>query len=56
MGKTNKAWHEMNPMPRNATVQQRIDWHIAHADACGCRPMPPSIRELVEERRAAGEA
>ena len=53
MGKTNKSWHEENPMPRNATAQQRLDWHVAHAEACGCRPMPSSILQLLKEPKPA---
>lgn len=37
MGKANKSWHEQNRMPKNATLQQRIAWHVAHAKACRCR-------------------
>lgn len=49
MGTTNKAWHEHNRMPRNPTFQQRVAWHVAHAAACGCRPMPPAIVELLKQ-------
>lgn len=56
MGKTNKSWHEKNRMPSNATVQQRIDWHLDHAKACGCRPMPASIIQLIKERRPVSGA
>ncbi len=56
MGKTNKSWHEQNPMPKNATLQQRIAWHLAHAKACGCRPVPPSILQLLpkEDEQSIG--
>jgi hypothetical protein len=36
MGKANKSWHWDTLMPKNATVQERIEWHLAHAEACGC--------------------
>lgn len=49
MGTTNKVWHEHNRMPPNATFQQRVAWHLAHAAACGCRPMPPAIVEFLKE-------
>jgi hypothetical protein len=38
-------------MPRNATLDQRIAWHLAHAEACGCRPIPG---KLLEEMKARG--
>jgi carboxymethylenebutenolidase len=27
-------------MPRKASLEQRIAWHVAHRDHCGCRPAP----------------
>jgi hypothetical protein len=39
----NAAWHEHNPMPKNATLEQRVKWHAAHAKACACRPIPKSV-------------
>jgi hypothetical protein len=48
--KLNAPWHEKNPMPKNATLEQRIKWHVAHADKCGCREMPISIKTALAER------
>jgi hypothetical protein len=45
----NKEWHRLNRMPPKATREQRIKWHAAHASACGCRPIPESIRQDVEK-------
>ncbi len=45
----NRVWHEQNPMPPNATLQQRITWHIAHAAECGCREIPQSVKQALEE-------
>jgi hypothetical protein len=39
----NARWHELHPMPKNASRAERVDWHIAHAKHCACRPMPKSI-------------
>lgn len=50
----NAAWHEAHPMPKNATLDQRVAWHIAHAAACGCRPAPATVTpELSRRKRAA---
>lgn len=46
----NKAWHRDHPMPPKASREQRIEWHAAHATACGCRAIPESIRPDVEKR------
>jgi uncharacterized protein YdhG (YjbR/CyaY superfamily) len=43
----NAAWHLRNRMPRNASLYQRVVWHLAHARACGCRPIPRSVLRLA---------
>ena len=48
--KINRAWHEAHRMPRTAKLEQRLDWHVAHAANCGCREMPQSIRLELERR------
>ncbi len=50
MAKTNKLWHEQNPMPKNPTAEQRIAWHIDHAKNCGCRPIPAGVAALMRAR------
>ena len=50
MSKTNREWHEQNRMPRNPTLEQRLAWHLAHAQACQCRPIPASLLKLLETR------
>jgi hypothetical protein len=35
-------------MPKNATAQQRIAWHRAHQEHCGCRPIPSKLLEQIE--------
>jgi hypothetical protein len=47
----NAEWHGDNPMPVNATLEERIAWHLAHAKFCGCRPMPPSIRAAIKKNK-----
>jgi catechol 2,3-dioxygenase-like lactoylglutathione lyase family enzyme len=37
-------------MPKRATLGERVRWHVAHASACGCRPMPRTIREALQTR------
>ena len=41
--KTNKEWHEKNKMPKNATFEERITWHIEHQKNCNCRPTPKKL-------------
>jgi hypothetical protein len=54
----NGAWHGKNPMPRPAKMDDRIRWHLAHAKACGCRPIPASVVGAIRERsgKATGAA
>ena len=52
----NAAWHEGHPMPPRATLDQCVTWHVAHAKACGCRPMPASVVAELKRRDAAGVA
>jgi hypothetical protein len=46
----NREWHLAHRMPRNATLEQRLEWHIMHAANCSCREMPESIRRELEAR------
>ena len=45
-----REWHQTHRMPKNATLDQRIEWHMAHAANCGCRDMPARIRAEIEKR------
>lgn len=49
--KTNKEWHLANRMPPNATLSQRVTWHIEHARHCACREMPEKIKEEIRKRK-----
>ena len=50
MEKINATWHQAHPMPKNPTVDQRIEWHLAHANACGCRAIDGKILEEIKRR------
>ncbi|MBI5856672.1 MAG: hypothetical protein HZB42_03395 [Sphingobacteriales bacterium] len=39
--KLNAAWHKKHPMPKNPTVQQRVEWHLSHLKNCNCHPVLP---------------
>ena len=51
----NKEWHRSHPMPPKATRAQRVVWHAAHKQSCGCREVPTSLRadvmKLLRSRR-----
>lgn len=48
--KLNREWHLTHKMPRNATLEERLNWHAMHAENCRCREMPDSIRLELEAR------
>jgi hypothetical protein len=48
--KINKEWHLSHLMPPNPTTDQRIEWHKAHAQHCGCREIPLNLRALMKEQ------
>lgn len=47
--KLNKEWHLANPMPKNPTLRQRIEWHLEHAENCRCRKIPEKLKEQVKK-------
>ena len=49
--KTNAKWHAAHRMPANATLDERVAWHVAHAAQCGCRPMPATVVAELKRRR-----
>jgi hypothetical protein len=48
--KLNRSWHEKNRMPTNATLEQRIRWHLQHRKHCTCRPIPEKLAETMRAR------
>jgi hypothetical protein len=46
----NAAWHDAHPMPKRATLDQRVVWHVAHAKACGCRAIPATVAAELKRR------
>lgn len=50
MAELNREWHLTHKLGRNATLEQRLEWHALHAANCRCREMPASIRRELEAR------
>jgi hypothetical protein len=48
--KLNAEWHRINKMPKNPTLEQRLDWHREHEKYCACREMPRAIRAELDRR------
>ena len=50
----NATWHVKHPMPKPATLDQRVKRHVAHVKACGCRPIARTVvYELRRRKRRA---
>jgi hypothetical protein len=48
--KLNREWHMAHPMPKNPTLQQRIDWHLEHFKHCNCRrDIPPKLKAEMKK-------
>lgn len=45
----NKEWHTKHKMPKNASVKERIEWHLEHEKNCSCRVMPEALRKRMKE-------
>lgn len=46
----NREWHLQHKLPRSATLEERLNWHLLHEANCGCRKMPESIRRELDAR------
>ena len=47
--KINATWHKNHRMPKNPTLNQRIQWHQEHVNHCICRPIPQKLQELMKK-------
>jgi len=50
MQKINTEWHKKNRMPKNPTIEQRIEWHLKHHKHCSCRPIPEKLLKELKKR------
>jgi hypothetical protein len=49
--KINAGWHKLHQMPDNATIDQRIEWHLQHLQHCQCRAdLPEKLKEEMKKR------
>ena len=46
----NRDWHHVHRMPIKASLEQRLQWHLEHANNCGCRSIPVKVAEEMEKR------
>ncbi len=48
--KLNREWHLSHRMPKNPTLEQRLEWHVEHAKNCQCRPITGKLAEEMKKR------
>ncbi len=46
----NREWHKQHEMPRGATAEERIEWHLEHTKNCACRPFPKGLLAKMEKQ------
>jgi len=46
----NKSWHEKNKMPKNASFEERVRWHLEHQKNCSCAPIPEKLKEEMRKK------
>ncbi|MGA3351910.1 MAG: hypothetical protein ABSD85_01830 [Acidimicrobiales bacterium] len=46
----NRPWHEQHRLEKGSSIDARVQWHLEHAEACGCRPVPPPVLDEMERR------
>jgi hypothetical protein len=46
----NRQWHEQHQMGARADIDERVRWHLEHAEVCGCRPIPLGVLGEIERR------
>jgi len=49
--KLNASWHTQNPMPKNASLEMRIQWHIEYTKNCACTEIPLEIQRELPKRK-----
>jgi len=50
VSKLNREWHLSHRMPKNPTLEQRLEWHVEHAKNCKCRPITGKLAEEMKKR------
>jgi hypothetical protein len=48
----NREWHLKNKMPKNATFEERVNWHREHNKNCTCHHgFPKKLEEEMKKRK-----
>jgi hypothetical protein len=52
----NELWHRAHVLGSNAPLDRRVEWHVAHARECACRPIPGSVLAEIARREGSRPA
>jgi hypothetical protein len=48
--KINLAWHALHKLPNDATLNEKINWHLVHIKNCSCRTkLHPGIADELKK-------
>lgn len=48
--KLNAEWHQTHKMPKNPSLEQRVQWHAEHTKNCVCRKPTGVILDELKKR------
>jgi hypothetical protein len=51
----NREWHLRNKMPKNASFEERVKWHLSHNENCACRPGFPEKLKIEMKKKGISE-
>jgi hypothetical protein len=53
-GVMNTDWHSEHVLGAKASLEERVRWHLQHADKCGCRPIPRDVEDAIDQKTTQG--
>jgi hypothetical protein len=46
------AWHNLHKLPNDATLNERLNWHLEHSKNCSCRTeMDSKVADEINKYR-----
>lgn len=50
MTKLNAEWHKAHKMPKDPTLEEKVQWHAEHTKHCACRKPGGAMLEELKKR------
>ena len=51
VSKINSEWHKHNRLPKDASIEERVYWHLEHLKNCQCRKDMPEKLKLEMKKK-----